>query len=1629
MTDKQNKSGPARYVAKKRKTNLPEQPSKSQVAHEQSAKHKNLEKELKIRLRQQIAITELGQRALVGIDLSILLDEAVFSVTQTLGLEYAKIMELQPNNVLYLKAGYGWQADSIDQLRLTVNSDSQSGYAMLTGEALIVNDISQETRFSSSPLLKKHQVVSGMSVVIHGKDKPYGVLSGYTTQPRIFTEDDIHFLKAMANVLASAIERKQSEARMLRRNRELLTLQSANAAISSTLDLDYVLKTVTIEMANLLNVDTCFISSWNQTESTVTILASYGPDEGVLKEDLAPNTYPLAKYPLTKQVLTQQRIIQLTTSQPHIEPAQLRYMQKYNAKTLLMLPMVLQGRIIGIVNVVDTQTERVFTEQQIESAKFLAHQAARSIENARLYDEICRILKEQLALREARAAISSSLDLKTVLNRIAEQISQVLNVTSAYICDFEAETMQSTILAQYINPQTGSQEQPSRVGLIYNMLTAFPGSLENLQMGQPGVIHLDSPTLAKTEQARMKQLNIQTTLIIPIQAGGQVIGYANLEESRQQREFTSGEIALGQDIAQQAAIAIENARLFNQTEQALKDTDALYRVTRMLAQIENEQEMFKLVLIECLQSLNLQQGGVLLCADNQTDGILIAHKLADKPLKSDLHIPIENNPALHYLIEDKNPLIIHNTQKGELLKGAYALTLNQAFKSVLLIPLIIRGKVIAALRAEAVQDFQTFELREMTLVKAMADQLSIAIENIRLQAETKQRAEQLAVLHELDQAIATSLRPSDIYFTFAQHVTRILSYDQLSITQSNNSELIQISQVINIPESNSALSKKIVLPRQSSAIGWVVTHRQPLIRHNIPLNARYAEDKYLIADGLHSFMIIPLRIKGDVIGTWNVGSKQISAYGPDDLKMAQAIADQLVIAIENARLYGEIQQYLEELTTLNMIGQAITSTLNLEEMLTIITQHTVQLISVAAASVVLYDKIEDKLLFAAASGVDGDKVRGKYIELGQGIAGWVFKYDKAVLIPDVAQDQRFFDKFDKVSNFTTKSVLCVPLQTKGQTIGAIEVINKANAPFDQEDLRLLNSLAAPAATAIETARLYEQAQQEIAERKRVEATLEEERASLARRVKERTADLSIANQELARAARLKDEFLASMSHELRTPLTAILGLSEVLKARVYGPITEKQDQAIQAIETSGRHLLALINDILDLSKIEAGQLEVEIGPVSVELICQTSMQFVKQAAHKKQLKISSTLDSAVSTIQADERRLKQILVNLLSNAVKFTPPNGSIGIEVVGDKNRGIVNIIIWDSGIGISAQDKERLFQPFVQLDSSLSRQHAGTGLGLALVSRMVKLHNGSVSIESELGTGSRFIISLPWAEPSQLTQAASVEPSSPHNLNLATIERILLIEDSPSAADKLTLYLRHFGITTAAHPQADGAFEKVLEFNPHVIILDIILADASGWDVLKELKADPRTQHIPVLIISALDERQRGLELGATKCLLKPVSQEQIQRALSQIILADIIQKPEIEVKQKGEQIPSTKSPLILIAEDEENIISVLVDYLEAKNYQTIIAHNGKQAFEQAKNNKPDIILMDIQMPEMDGLEAISRLRNIPKLESTPIIALTALAMAGDRERCLAAGANDYLSKPINMKQLLETIENHLV
>jgi len=419
---------------------------------------------------------------------------------------------------------------------------------------------------------------------------------------------------------------------------------------------------------------------------------------------------------------------------------------------------------------------------------------------------------------------------------------------------------------------------------------------------------------------------------------------------------------------------------------------------------------------------------------------------------------------------------------------------------------------------------------------------------------------------------------------------------------------------------------------------------------------------------------------------------------------------------------------------------------------------------------------------------------------------------------------------------------------------------------------------------------------------------ENEYRQLSIRLEEQAEALRLANEELAYAATLKDEFLANMSHELRTPLTAILGLTESLREEIYGPMTDRQLGAISNVYESGRHLLALINDILDVAKLEAGKLQAEFVPTDAHMIAEASLRFIQTEAEKKQLSLQFDDDGLVTTFLADERRVKQMLVNLLSNAVKFTNDGGRIGLRLTGDVKQRVVRFAVWDTGIGIAQEQMEQLFQPFVQLDSRLSRRYAGTGLGLVLTYRMAEIHGGSVTVESRPGRGSTFTIALPWRKlyglremassnaPQKTVSTSAVSQAETTEAPLSLIPALrpsLLVVDKQVAVrswieELIALRSPHVAYDILPASTAADALRLAHEVHPQLIFVELRLGGNEGVTLIRTLAADPQLCNTPIVAWTALGlpgEEAQARAAGAHIYLCKPLRADTLQELLAQI------------------------------------------------------------------------------------------------------------------------------------------------
>lgn len=401
--------------------------------------------------------------------------------------------------------------------------------------------------------------------------------------------------------------------------------------------------------------------------------------------------------------------------------------------------------------------------------------------------------------------------------------------------------------------------------------------------------------------------------------------------------------------------------------------------------------------------------------------------------------------------------------------------------------------------------------------------------------------------------------------------------------------------------------------------------------------------------------------------------------------------------------------------------------------------------------------------------------------------------------------------------------------------------------------------------------------EELAARKRAEAALQQ------------------AKETAEAATRHKSEFLANMSHELRTPLNAIIGFSEVLLEKMFGELNEKQEEYLHDILSSGQHLLALINDILDLSKVEAGKMELEPAVFNLRELLEGSLVMVKERALAHGLTLSLDIAKEIDTFVGDERKVKQILFNLLSNAVKFTPDRCKVSVSAT--KANGAVQVVVRDTGIGIAAEDQQQIFEAFQQVGKGTVGKAEGTGLGLALTKKFIELHGGRIWVESNLGKGSAFTFTLPIVGTTNSTQLSAVRQRAVRESvpeAASTNPLVLIIDDDTKAAELLRLYLTEAGYAVAIACDGKAGLEQLMRLAPDAIILDVLLPKMDGWALLSQIKADPVTKDLPVIIASIVDQKGKGFALGAVQYLVKPIHRDELLAELSALQLSDRLGKP---------------------------------------------------------------------------------------------------------------------------------------
>ena len=965
-------------------------------------------------------------------------------------------------------------------------------------------------------------------------------------------------------------------------------------------------------------------------------------------------------------------------------------------------------------------------------------------ENESLRRSLSGALEQQTATAEILRVLSQSqTDLHPVLDAVVQNASRLCG--AAHVSLYRVEDHLMRKVAEHGPPLTAL-----RIGETRPISRT---SVSGRAIVDRTTIHLPDHQAAEAAQEypdARRDTGIRTTIGIPLLRDGNAVGAFTVYRT-ESRPFSDGEITLLQSFADQAVIAIENVRLFTELReknQAL--TEAHAQVTEALEQQTATGEILRVISgsptdVQPVFDTILDSATRLCAAEN---GILFQygdgafHTVACLGLSPKAETAFRAQPArpgphsgLGRMLAEKRPVQVADVtddiayRQGDPLR-AITVTLLGA-RTAMWLPLLKSDAVVGALSIYR-RDVRPFTAKQIDLVGTFADQAVIAIENVRLFKELEARNHDLT--EALDKQTATSeiLRVisgsqtdvQPVFDTIIQSAVRLLGGFSGVITQVVDDQLHLAALTSTNPSGDTA--QKALWPKSvkqdGSLHGHVISARAPRSITDVesdrsvpPIEVTVARER-----GYRSIVAVPLVRDGRAVGSMAVTRRVPGPFADSQVALLETFAHQAVIAIENVRLFKELDvrtrdlsRSVTELRALSEVGQAISSTLDLQAVLNTIVARATELSGTDAGVVYEYDEQREVFLPRATEHLEAQVVETMLatpVRKGEGATGRLAEVHEPIQLADILEAPAESRVRSVLVRAGYRALLAVPLVREDRLIGGLTVIRKTTGAFAPDVIELLRTFATQSALAIQNARLFH----EIADKSR----------------------------QLEAASQHKSEFLANMSHELRTPLNAIIGFSEVLAQGMFGDINEKQTEYLHDILESGRHLLSLINDILDLSKIEAGRMELELAEFDLPQAIQNALTLVRERALRRGIALHHVIDDRVADIGADERKVKQVLLNLLSNAIKFTSEGGRI--EVRAAQADGRVEISVTDTGIGIAPEDLETVFEEFRQVGTA-DKKAEGTGLGLALTRKFIELHGGRIWVTSQVGVGSTFTFTLP--------------------------------------------------------------------------------------------------------------------------------------------------------------------------------------------------------------------------------------------------------------------------------------------
>lgn len=1098
---------------------------------------------------------------------------------------------------------------------------------------------------------------------------------------------------------------------------------------------------------------------------------------------------------------------------------------------------------------------------------------------------------------------------------------------------------------------------------------------------------VSASTVGEQAETELERLGLQSLMTVPLSSSisDAPVGWLVLG-SRRSAAFSTDLQRVVTQIGEVSSTALDNRLLFQQTEAALQESAALYQASRALSNATSASDILDALVTTILSehyshAFVAQLNGarwdgagalVTITAEWMRDGdnvLLNSIFSADEfPVWAALRVPEVISVADTEDPETNTVLRRYNVDP------AIGLTINA--RAFAVIPLRVAARQIGAIWI-GIDVPHNFNETEKRIFQSFGEQASLSLDSALLLEQTNRRAQQLETSAQVSNAAGQILDLDSLLPQIVDLVRDSFGYDhaQIFLLDANN-------EYAELRASTGEAGKQLLNIRHklrkgsTSVIGRVTETGRPVIAQDTSeQGVVHAPNPYL--PDTRSEMALPLILKGKVIGALDVQSKKANAFVREDIAALTTLAAQISVAIDNANLYQAAQDQADRMGLLFEVTTAAAAATSLREALQRVADNLYSSLAARAVAVYLKKEYQDHLgnTFSALEvdavsgfGIENDDVlRVKLTERGGGALVQAARRQTLMVIHDLQLDTAY-----KPMAPEARSAVLVPLAGGGELLGMIVLEGQRPNEFDNETIQLLQTLSGSLTAVVQNGQLLER--------------------------------LTAANDELRELDRLKSDFLANMSHELRTPLNSIIGFSRMMLKGMSGPLNDMQEADLSTIFGSGQHLLTVINDILDQAKITAGKMTISVEEFDlkpeIEAVRSIGIGLVKDKPIDLRVEISNNLPM----VYGDKVRVRQVLLNLVSNASKFTR-QGSVTIRVYAleENKKKMVHVDVTDTGIGIAQQDMDLLFEPFRQVDSSLTRTAGGTGLGLPIARSLMELMGGELTVQTQVNVGSTFSITIPTEAPSQQPEEEApaapseivaapppmarplpvtgplVMPSMPVELK----RQIVAIEDNPDMVDQFRRSLQREGWEIIVCGSALEARAVVPAMQPTLILMDVDFDNGTGWELLDEFVNREDTSDIPVIVATLSEDRDRAMDKGAFAFLQRPYSPDVLLEAVT-----------------RAEKIANV--PRILLIDDQDEALRLLGQLLrEHGNFKVYTARSGIEGLQQVAFRHPNLIVLDLRMPEMDGFAVLKELRENPETMNIPVMVVTSDTTLKEDER----------------------------